>query len=124
MGCHQFPQFSVTQALFELERASSVGQFSLIESSLGPNPLELIGSGSAFLRNVFPGAQGFYFGTLEQCRANMLSGFAISAILLSFAWLPVASADPQNYKSFNMSLYIRSLIGSEVKAVCCTEKTS
>lgn len=34
------------------------------------------------------------------------------------------SSDPQNYKSFNIRLYIRSLIDSEVKAVCCTEKTS
>lgn len=56
-----FPHsFSLTHTLSKLESVSSVCQFSLIENSLGQNQWELIGSGSVFLRNVFPGAQGFY----------------------------------------------------------------
>lgn len=56
-----FPHsFSLTHTPSKLERVSSVCQFSLIENSLGQNQWKLIGSGSVFLRNVFPGAQGFY----------------------------------------------------------------
>lgn len=120
-----FPHsFSLTHTLFKLESVSSVCQFSLIENSLGQNQWELIGSGSVFLRNVFSGAQGFYVWMLGQCRANMLEWFDHLGHSAELCLATSRSSDPQNYKSFNISLYIRSLIGSEVKAVCCTEKTS
>lgn len=85
-------------------------------------------------RECFPRGIGFLFLNpwAGQGRVNVLSGSVILTILPwclqlwalpSYQWSHMTSETLQTLQNLNICLYMRSLIGSEVKAVWCTEKT-